>query len=126
MLVTIDNKFRAVGDLTKLGSGVPAGYENYIVIDTNAGECVAFSANDVFVLQIALRAKGVRLTEDERGLPTFAPMAAEHDQLKDGNWITILNDGETYTALGGSDIAILTAEEKRELDQGAEPHHLEA
>jgi hypothetical protein len=49
---------------------------------------------------------------------------ADRDQLKNGNWICVLNDGETYTGLSGSYIAILTAEQDKELNEGTEPNQL--
>jgi hypothetical protein len=50
---------------------------------------------------------------------------AERDQLKEANWITILNDDETFTSLGGSHVAILTAEQQQELKEGTELNDLD-
>jgi hypothetical protein len=50
---------------------------------------------------------------------------AKRDELKQASWIVVLNDDETFTGLGGSHFAMLTAEQKQELDDGAEPHQLD-
>jgi hypothetical protein len=50
---------------------------------------------------------------------------AKHDELKQGSWIVVLNDDETYTGLGGSRFAMLTAEQQQELNNGAEPNQLD-
>jgi hypothetical protein len=63
--------------------------------------------------------------------PSFNPttkeikMPSDRDRLKKANWITILNDDETYTSLGGCHIAIPTAAQLEELDEGSDPNDLE-
>lgn len=44
----------------------------------------------------------------------------ERARLRDGDWITII-DEDTFGGLGSSTVAMLTAEQRKRLDEGAEP-----